>query len=414
MAAVYVRDLRKRADGTSANSNPRLAKPWRCEYRDAAGARHGRRFTTKREAEAWGADREAEVRQGRHVDPRAARQPFGPYARAWFAARVVEATTEATDRGRMDKHVLPAWQDWPLDGITRSGVQAWVKRLSRDGLGAWTVRSCYNLLSGCLDAAVSDRLIHDNPCRSGRAVTLPAPPPGREVYLTEDEVERLVGAVYRRPDAGDFDALVILMLANTGLRWGELVGLEVGQLDMLRRQLTVTGTVVEVAGQFRRKAYPKGRKPRHVPLPRWLVELLARHLELHPPRRDDLGALVFRPECLGPPLGKGRALSRSSWPRTAFAPAVAAVFGCRREGQSYLHDACDCRGVTVHDLRHTYASWLVQQGPQLEVVQALLGHRSIATTQRYSHLRPDAFAGAVAILERRHSGVTVLPSTARQ
>lgn len=397
---MYVRDRRKRPDGTRDPQLAKLAKPWRCEYRDAAGDRHGKQFATRREADAWGADREAEVRQGRHVDPRSARQPFGPYASEWLARRVVEATTAATDRGRMAKHVMPEWQRWPLDGITYSAVQAWVRRLERQGLGAWTVRAAYNLLSGCLDSARRDRLIVDNPCRD---VKLPPVPPHREVFLSEEEVDELAAAMHRRPAAGDFDGLVVLVLANTGLRWGELAGLEVRQLDLLRRQMVVDSTLIEVDGQFARKPYPKHNQRRHVPLPRHLVELLARHLELHPPRRDELGHLVFRPESLGGHVGHGRALSRSSWPRTAFAPAVAAVFGCAlyEKGRSYTHESCGCRGVRVHDLRHTYASWLVQQGISLEVVQKLLGHQSIATTQRYAHLRPDAGAAAVAVLERR-------------
>jgi integrase len=407
---VYVRDLRKRADGTRDPELSKLGKPWRCEYRDAAGARHGKRFATQAEAKAWGADRERDVRRGVHVDPRLGRQPFGPYARAWLDSRVVEATTEHTDRGRVEKHLMPAWEKHPISGITHSAVKVWVKRLQRDGLGAWTVRSCFNLLSGCLDSAVADRILADNPCRG---VKLPTPPDGREVFLTEEEVDQLVAAMLRRPAAAAFDGLVVNTLANTGLRWGELVGLEVGQLDMLRRQLTVTGTVIEVAGRFSRKAYPKGKRRRTVPLPRWLVDDLARHLELHPPRRDELGELVFRPEVLGHPLGKGRVLSRSSWQRTAFAPAVAAVFGClpaAKRGQ-WIHDRCSCRGVCVHDLRHTYASWLVQQGIPLEVVQKLLGHESIGTTQRYAHLRPDSFAPAVAVLERRQNGVIALQAT---
>jgi integrase len=399
---VYVRDLRRAADGSWIEAQRRLKNPWRCEYRDAAGVRHGQRFATKRDAESWGADREAEVRQGRHIDPRAARQPFGPYARTWMDGRVVEDTTAATDAGRIAKHVLPVWEDYPLAGITHSAVQAWVRRMERQGLGAWTVRAAYNLLSGCLDSARLDKLIFDNPCRD---VKLPAIPPGREVYLTEEEVDELAAATFRRPAAGAFDSLIVLTLANTGMRWGELAGLEVRQLDMLRRQINIDSTLIEVNGIFSRKKVTKGKQRRHVPIPRHLVELLARHLELHPPRRDELGELVFRPEVLGGHVGHGRALSRSSWPRTGFRPAVAAVFGCTldAERRTYTHDMCDCRGVRVHDLRHTYASWLVQQGVPLEVVQALLGHESIGTTQRYAHLRPDAGQQAVAVLERRHS-----------
>jgi len=52
-----------------------------------------------------------------------------------------------------------------------------------------------------------------------------------------------------------------------------------------------------------------------------------------------------------------------------------------------------------HDLRHTFASWLVQAGAPLTEVRDLLGHASIEMTERYAHLAPDRLRGAVAMLE---------------
>jgi site-specific recombinase XerD len=73
---------------------------------------------------------------------------------------------------------------------------------------------------------------------------------------------------------------------------------------------------------------------------------------------------------------RGRPLSRHVWPRQVLAEAVAAA---------------EVRRGTVHDLRHTYASHLVLAGVPLRMVQELLGHASIRTTERYSHLAPNEF-----------------------
>ncbi|MGQ0592378.1 MAG: tyrosine-type recombinase/integrase [Gammaproteobacteria bacterium] len=62
-----------------------------------------------------------------------------------------------------------------------------------------------------------------------------------------------------------------------------------------------------------------------------------------------------------------------------------------------------------HDLRHTYASWLVQSGVHLRIVQELLGHATLATTQRYSHLAPEHLREAVRAMEDRHNTVTGAP-----
>ena len=62
-----------------------------------------------------------------------------------------------------------------------------------------------------------------------------------------------------------------------------------------------------------------------------------------------------------------------------------------------------------HTLRHTFASWLVMQGIDLFTVKELLGHQTIAMTERYAHLAPDAMRGAVSAIEE-----TVMPGKARE
>lgn len=322
---------------------------WYAQYRDAAGRRHGKSFPTKTEARLWGQDQEALVRAGRHRDPIAGRQPLREYEKVWWAARVAEASTLATDRGRLDKHVIPAFGDTPLAAITPTLVQAWVKRLVRDGLAPATARSCHQLLASILDAARRDGLIYDNPCRG---ITLPAVPPGHERFLTREEIAKVAQGM-EEPHA-----TVLWTLALTGLRWGELAGLPWSRVDLGARRLVVAQTLVEAGGRVI-KAYPKGGKQRTVPIP---VELAGRLAEL--PRSAGAGSLVFP------------GLSRHTWAR------------------AHLHPAADAAGVPrfrVHDLRHTYASWLVQAGVPLYEVQRVLGHSSITTTQRYAHLAPDAY-----------------------
>jgi len=152
------------------------------------------------------------------------------------------------------------------------------------------------------------------------------------------------------------DRVVLLLLAYTGLRWGELAGLHVSRLDLLRRQVDVVETLVEVGGRTV-KPYPKGRHRRTVPLTGRLVDELAAYLKRNPRGRDDLVFTVYR----------------STWGRRHLQPAQ------ERAGAPITR---------VHDLRHTYASWLVQDGLTLPEVAEVLGHASISTTMRYAHLAP--------------------------
>ena len=152
-----------------------------------------------------------------------------------------------------------------------------------------------------------------------------------------------------------------IVAAYTGLRWGELAGLRVGDLHMLRRRLTVRSTLVEASGQPLRLGPPKSTaSERTITLPRFVVATLARHLEVHPPGDE----MVWTTE-------RGGLLRRGSFGRI-WRKAVAGSVGP------------PCR---VHDLRHTHASWLIADGEHPKAIQTRLGHGSISVTMdRYGHL----------------------------
>ena len=98
----------------------------------------------------------------------------------------------------------------------------------------------YGVLAGILDVAVKDRRILSNPARD---MNLPRKKRKKHVYLSHDQVSALAVA------SGDYAPLV-LVLAYTGLRWGEAVGLRVKDLDMLRRRINVTVNAVEVGSSI--------------------------------------------------------------------------------------------------------------------------------------------------------------------
>lgn len=366
---------------------------WRAEVRDPGGRKYGKTFDLKGQAGAWATEEEAKIGRGGYIDPRRARQPVAELIERWWAGRVVEATTAASDRSRLDSHVIPEWGSWRVEAVTTSAVQAWVQRLGRGDLSAWSTRACYNLLSAVMETARLDGLVPANPCRG---VKLPAKPPSRELYLTQDEVDRVAATMARRPAAADLDRAVLYAAAYCGLRWGELAGLTVQRLDPVLRHLDVVETLIEVDGHFAVKPYPKGRRRRQVPIPELLRDVLAEHLQRYPPETDGLGTLVFRPRCLGYRYGRGAALSRHRWPRLAYLPAV--------------FDALGRTDLRTHDLRHSYASWLVQNGRPIAEVAKLIGD-TIQTTERYAHLAPTFHDQTVAALRRPSPGGRRVPAS---
>jgi len=140
-----------------------------------------------------------------------------------------------------------------------------------------------------------------------------------------------------------------------------MAGLRVGDLDILRRRLTVRSTLIEASGQAPRLGPPKSKTSgRTITLPAIVVDTLAGHLEGYPPVDD----MVWTTE-------RGHLLRRGSFGRI-WRKAVAESVGA------------PCR---VHDLRHTHAAWLIADGEHPKAIQTRLGHGSISVTMdRYGHL----------------------------
>ena len=183
-------------------------------------------------------------------------------------------------------------------------------------------------------------------------------------FLTFEEAERLV-------DAAEPEWRTLLLVAlKTGLRQGELIGLQWSDLDLPRGKLHVRRTIWRGVADL-----PKGGRERTVDLPASAVDALKAHRHLRGPltcsaRRT---ASRSRPGRCRQPLR--RALTRAGI--------------SREEGR-----------IGWHDLRHTYGSHLAMRGVPLKVIQELMGHATIEMTERYAHLSPDTRREAVGVLDR--------------
>ncbi|GGI06496.1 tyrosine recombinase XerC [Egicoccus halophilus] len=184
------------------------------------------------------------------------------------------------------------------------------------------------------------------------AALLASPRQGRHLprVLRVDEVDRLLDAPDPDTAVGRRDRALLELLYASGARIGEACGLDVGGVDLAQAQVRLFG---------------KGAKERLTPLGRPAVEALRVYLdrarpELAGARTQDALLLNTRGDRLG---------TRDA--RTAV----------ERAGR-----AAGVGHVTPHTLRHSFATHLLESGADIRVVQELLGHASLATTQRYTHL----------------------------
>lgn len=369
---------------------------WRARWRDPSGRLRSKNFSTKRAARAFLAEIDMTLSRGTYVDPHAGRMPFGDFARRWLAARNTQVTTAARDESVMRTHVLPQWGDWPLAKIDHLSVQEWITELG-GRRSASVVAKCHQLTSLVLRAAVRDRLIAINPCDGVRL------PPVRRHHQDERIISRTAFRNQVLPAVPDRYRAVVATAGGAGLRWGEIAGLCRDALDLDAGRLRVIRTVVEVAGRTEFKPYPKSRAgQRSVPLPDWLVTSIREHLDRWPTPPQ---APVFA-NAVGAPLRRGLFRSRvwrptlvrvgllgkvvpvdggveAHWVDDDGIPYVE-VFGTH--AQAVKHVARQhAGGMRFHDLRHSYATWLVDDGVPVNMVQRVMGHeRSVITLDLYT------------------------------
>jgi integrase len=343
------------------------SKRYRARYRDAGGRQHERRFKRKGDAQAWLDAATASIVGGAHVAPRASRMTVGELAETWQRVHLqrLKPSTALRYAGLLRLQVLPTWGERRLEGIRTADVRLWVAELGAGGLSASSVRAAHRVLSLIFKLAVEDGRLPRNPAEG---VALPTMVRERPCHLSRDEVDALARAA---GDQGD----VIRFLAHTGLRFGEMVGLKVARVDLLRRRLHVAEAVTQVNSRLHTGS-PKTHQERELVIPRHLVEMLAHRCEGK--GREDY---VFT----GP---QGGPIRLDNWRRRVFDPATRVA---------------GLNGVSPHDLRHTAASLAVATGATVKDVSNMLGHASAAMTlDVYSHLFQEDAERLADRLDRAH------------
>jgi integrase len=342
-------------------------------------------FTTRAEAEARAADVESDQRRELFVDPRLAQTTLGEWVEVWSQALNVSAITWNTYQSHLRNHILPRFADMPLSQIQRMTVKAWVKTL-RGTLSERSVGDVAGLLSMVLGEAVEEGLLGANPCRKLRTNTGYRP---ERPHACPDEVATLARRV--SPD----NAVLIITAAYTGMRWGELAGLQWDHTNLDNGEIVIdprAGALHEINGRLELGPPKTPASVRTIHLPPFHVELLTQLRRRHPDAR-----FVFT----GADGGLHR---RSNFRRRVWIPALIGL------------DHADARrgrpiepGMHFHDLRHTHKTWLIEDRVPEVVQHQRLGHRFGGVMGTYSHVTRPMIADLLAALQDRweQSGSTI-------
>jgi integrase len=376
---------------------------FRANWRDPVGDQKAKTFKTRKQAAAYLSEIEDSLNKGTYLDPAKGRLRFGDHAQRWLAGRHVEARTHERTLSVMRVHILPKWAEWKLAKIEHMAVQEWINDLARK-LSPASVAKCHGTLSMVIGSAVRARLIPFNPCEGVKLPSTHKPQRPALALSKEDFFERLL------PAAPHEHRALIATPAGCGLRWGECIGLTWSAIDFGRNVLRVVQVVIESGGARSIKPFPKSRAGvRSVPMPRFLRHELEtlRSLKRNPdpaslvfatrtglpPLRATFRREVWRPSLvraglLGSIIEMGPHKWRATWPDESGMPWDK-EFTTERDAVAYVAEK-SAGGLRFHDLRHTYATWLVSDGVPVNIVQKVMGHESASTTLNlYTHAPHD-------------------------
>jgi integrase len=326
---------------------------------------------------------EAKLKLGQSIDAdnkAAMNTPSVPTLDSYFerykntlAGSVRESTLDCYE-GRYKHQIKDELGSLRLDKITRERVEEFASSLVGKGLSKDTIRLTLATLRKILNKAVRSRLITENPATRLGEFYRQAPTRHKEIEpLTEVEVIKFLEAV-RQYSQQHF--ALFLCAIHTGLRSGELAGLQWGDLDENGKFLVVRRGIV------RGKVNPtKSGKVRKVDVSDALMSAL---LELRRKRKEAL-------------LADGRnELPATIW---IFENENGGFQDMKNLKNRHFHKCLEKAGlrrIRFHDLRHTFASLLIQNREPLAYVKEQLGHSSIKiTVDVYGHLVPGANRQAV-------------------
>lgn len=346
--------------------------PWLVRYKDPAGRSRSKSFVKKADADRFANAVETDKARGAFIDPNAGRVTLEEYGGEWLKAQTFGASTREAVELRLRLHVYPTLGGTPLHALRPSQVSAWLRGLQED-LAERYVRVIFANLSAVLSAAVDDERISKNPCKAS-SVRLPRAESHRLVPWESSAVHAVAAALPSRYRA------MAYIGAGLGLRQGEIFGLAVEDVDFLRKVVHVRRQV-KILGNQQIYAPPKGRKVRDVPLPDYVAEVLAAHLQSWPARAVELPWEPKPGETRSPRLllstREGTALQRNYVNAKVWKP------GLRQAGIEATRDN------GMHALRHHYASVLLDAGESIRALAEYLGHADPGFTLRvYTHLMP--------------------------
>ncbi|SUA72633.1 site-specific tyrosine recombinase XerC [Nocardia otitidiscaviarum] len=343
-------------------------KRYMVRYRKPDGKPTKKRgFRRKIDAEKFMATVEVQKMTGEYIAPSMGRATIAEVGEAWLPRQV---HTKDSWSERVESiwrvHVKPYWGTRQVASITRPEVRDWIAGIDR---APSTIEDIHGVLLAVLDEAVDERRIAANPAAG---VSLPRRVPVDHVYLTHDQVATLANECSKGTE-------IVMLLAYSGMRWGEMAALRPRDVDLDRRRIRIARSASKVNSRSV-IGTPKSWEQRTVAIPAEVADLLRPVVTA---QKNPTGLIWSRED--GTPI---RPPTTTHWFTKAVGRCISASVPCGDDGEP-TGPAIFPR-VTAHQLRHTAASLMISSGAHVKTIQRQLGHKSATMTlDNYGHLFED-------------------------
>lgn len=341
---------------TPGTTNARRRKPsasfpkggWLGTYIDPEGKEKSKTFARKLDAQNWAEGEAVKIRTGAYISPTDAATTMRVWSEHWLKGYEVNRPGSVKQAKTHVKRINAVFGDMLLKDIRPTAIKNWLAALKKENLAASTIHALYRRLAHLLSDAVEDGLLVRTPI--SRKI---APPAGKQRPYVATEAQ--VWALYDAMPDGMKN--VILLGAFAGLRVAEISALRVQDVDSLRGY-------INPAIQYPGVPLKTEESKNPIPIPRDLAFELNKN-----PAKWGTGVFVT--------LENGRPAA----PYT-----IEARFRVARAKVEGLPE-----GFRIHDLRHFFASFLINAGEDIKKVQSAMRHASAKTTlDVYGHLMEDA------------------------
>lgn len=342
-------------------------------------------FNTKKEAQQAMIEKLREIQTGLLVDT--TEMTITEYMSYWlenYAKTSTRHTTYAVYLQRTNLYVIPSIGRLKLKDLKAMHLQKMYADLLKNGatyrtggISPITVRHIHGMMHRALQNAVRWQIV---PRNVAQMVELPRVDKKETTVLTREQVQQLVEAA-----SGHELYIPILLAVTTGMRYAEIFGLAWKDVDLEKRTIYIRQQLVRTKGEYR-LTEPKSKSSERIIS---LSESLVVPLRRHKAEQSQQQKWLFGPEYNKDELVCCRPEDGQPYSATPV----------RRKFRSLLEKA-DLPDIRIHDLRHTVATLLLEQGVHPKVVSELLGHANIGITlDRYSHVSMTMQKEAVDSLE---------------